>query len=264
MAAQYLTTSRLSNIVNMITLGRQSGILRVIRGQGATRELGQIKFTDGEPVSALLGSLTGPNALGVLMNWGECVYSFDEYSTGEASDSDSMPDSAGRSPSDPSRNSPQIGVSSGSWPTYYPNGSSSGSSYSQPPGSYPSTASLPSFGSQPGYPPNPSYPAMPGGASGASGEMPRYDGPYSGPITTQIPMTNTPITPEVLATVFHRSILAERTDQLPLDRRERMILLLVDGRRNVTDLTRLTRRNEREVLSVLEHLASLGLIQVIR
>ncbi|MGH2486922.1 MAG: hypothetical protein ACRDHE_13005, partial [Ktedonobacterales bacterium] len=53
-----------------------------------------------------------------------------------------------------------------------------------------------------------------------------------------------------------------RSGQLPLDRRERMLLLLVDNRRTLSDLARLTRRNEREVLSVLEHLSTLGLVQV--
>lgn len=257
MAAQFLTTSRLSNIVNMITLGRQSGILRVIRGQGPTREIGQIQFTDGQPVSALLGQLTGPNALGVLMNWGECVYAFDESSTGDFGDGDPSLD-GGRTSSDPGRYSPQVGVSSGSWPTYSHPGSTP---YSQPPaGSYPSTTSLPNLGSQPGYMPNTSMP----GASGSLGDFPRFDAPYGNSATTQIPMTSTQITTAVLATVYRRSILAEHTDQLPLDRRERMILLLVDGRRNLVDLTRLTRRNEREVLSVLEHLESLGLVQASR
>ena len=257
MAAQFLTTSRLSNIVNMITLGRQSGILRIIRGQGATREIGQIKFADGEPVSALLGQLTGPNALGVLMNWGECVYAFDEYPTGDFGDSEPSLD-GGRISSDPGRYSPQVGVSSGSWPAYsYP----PSAPYSQPlSGSYPSTTSLPNLSPQPGYMPNSSMP----GSMGSSGDLPRYDAPYGGATTTQVPMSNTPITTEVLTRVFRRSILADHTDQLPLDRRERMVLLLVDGRRNLADLTRLTRRSEREVLSVLEHLISLGLVQVIR
>lgn len=258
MAAQFLTTSRLSNIVNMITLGRQSGILRIIRGQGATREIGQIKFVDGEPVSALLGQLTGPNALGVLMNWGECVYAFDEYPSADFGDSDPSLDGGGHISSDPGRYSPQIGVSSGSWPVYdYP----SSAPYSQPPaGSYPSTTSLPNLGSHPGYMPNSTMP----GSGGTSGDLPRFDSTYGGATTTQIPMSNTPITADVLTTVYRRSILADHTDQLPLDRRERMILLLVDGRRNLADLTRLTRRSEREVLSVLEHLASLGLVQMLR
>src|SRR5258708_22714321 len=78
MAAQFLTISKLSNIINMITLGQQSGILRVIRGQGAVREVGQIQFVNGSPASALLGQLTGANAMAVLSNWGECIYSFEE------------------------------------------------------------------------------------------------------------------------------------------------------------------------------------------
>jgi predicted transcriptional regulator len=39
-----------------------------------------------------------------------------------------------------------------------------------------------------------------------------------------------------------------------------MILLLIDGRRTLSDLARLTRRTEREVLAVLDHMATLGLV----
>ena len=53
----------------------------------------------------------------------------------------------------------------------------------------------------------------------------------------------------------------ERMDSLPLDRRERMVLLLVDGYRSVADLVRLTRRSEQEVQMMLSHLATLGLIE---
>src|SRR5258708_36896551 len=102
MAAQFLTTSRLSNIINMIGLGRQSGILRVIRGQGPTREIGQIKFMDGEPTTALLGQLTGQNALTVLANWAECVYSFDEQAIAD-SDAALLYDRSCRARSDPGR-----------------------------------------------------------------------------------------------------------------------------------------------------------------
>jgi len=90
MAAQYLTTSRLNNIINMIMLGRQSGILRVVRGQGSNREVGQIQFIDGKAVNALLGQVTGPNALGVLQNWGECVYTFDEQPLREPAEPEPM------------------------------------------------------------------------------------------------------------------------------------------------------------------------------
>ncbi|MGH2516886.1 MAG: hypothetical protein ACRDHP_14635 [Ktedonobacterales bacterium] len=256
MAAQFLTTSRLNNIISMITLGRQSGILRVIRGQGNTRELGQIKFVDGEPVTALLGQLTGGNALGVLVNWGECVYSFDEVSAGSLRDGDTPSDFSGLGGSDPGRYSPQVGVSSGSWPSY---GTPGSYPYSQPPspsGPPTTSTSLPHLGTQSGY-----FPQSPVPSQNTSGDLSRYDSPYNGVSQAPLPQSSTTITQEVLSILYRRSIIAEHTDQLPLDRRERMILLLVDGRRTVSDLVRLTRRSDREVVTVLEHLASLGLIQ---
>jgi hypothetical protein len=58
-----------------------------------------------------------------------------------------------------------------------------------------------------------------------------------------------------------RTTRVDLSDPLPLDRRERMVLLLVDGRRGVADLARLTRRSEEEVRSVLGNLKMLGLIE---
>jgi Domain of unknown function (DUF4388) len=254
MAAQYLTTSRLNNIINMIMLGRQSGILRVIRGQGHAREFGQIKFVDGEPIAALLGQVTGPNALTVLMNWGECVYAFDEQVTsgleGDPYDQSSW------APSDPGRSMP-TGPSQGSWPSYgYPY--SYPAPQTPPASSFPgpnTSSSLPGLGSQPGY-----FPTTP---SGYPNDLPRYDGPYGAPgSSSQRAPSNAPLTASALAVVPRRTVIAEHVDQLPLDRRERMLLLLVDNRRNLADLARLTRRSEREVLSILEHLSSLGLVQI--
>ncbi len=253
MAAQFLTTSKLNNIVNMITLGRQSGILRVIRGQGPTREVGQIKFVEGQPVSALLGQLTGPNALSVLSNWGECVYSFEEVLLTEMGDSSFAPDSGGRSPADGAfTSSPPIGPSSGSWPSY---GLPPSTTYSQPAAPSPVPGGVGRSGPLPGFPP--STPSQ-------SGELPRPTSPYGMSSTQSLPLSNTPLNPSVMATTPLRTILAEHVEQLPLDRRERMVLLLVDGRRNLTDLARLTRRTEREILAVLEHLSVLGLVQMNR
>lgn len=254
MAAQFLTTSRLNNIINMITLGRQSGILRVIRGQGNTRELGQIKFIDGEPVTALLGQLTGGNALGVLVNWGECVYSFDEVAANSLRDSDPSFDSSGSLGSDPGRSSPQVGISSSSWPSYGVSGSYPYGSPSPTSGHLSTSNSLPNLGSQPGY-----FPQSPTPSSNTSGDL-RYDPAYGG-AQVAAQQSQAMVGVEVLSILYRRSILAEHTDQLPLDRRERMVLLLVDGRRTIADLVRLTRRQDREVIAVLDHLASLGLIQ---
>jgi hypothetical protein len=261
MASQFLTTSRLSNILNMIVLGRQSGILRVVRGQGSSREVGQIQFVEGKAVSALLGQVTGVNALSVLQNWGECVYSFDEYPMPEINDLDPMTYQTHSPPYDYSQSSPDSTSSllpGGSWPSYGHTGSQPNPSPLPPSSSF--ANSYPRPGSQPGYAP------VPSGAY--TGDLPDYDAMYGGLQPSGTPTHQTgyqnaaSLSPSVLALCPRRTSLSEHVDQLPLDRRERMVLLLIDGRRNIGDLARLTRRSEREILRVLEHLSGLGLIQM--
>lgn len=250
MAAQFLTTSKLSNIISMITLGRQSGILRVMRGQGPVREMGQIKFYEGTPITALLGQVTGPSALSVLSNWGECIYAFDEQPITDFGDADTAPD--GRQlPAE----SPRITSSfpSGSWPAYGP---SSPPPFSQPAAPTPQPAQSGAYdsGFPSGFPAQAGY-SQPGGYASAY-DMQRAPGAASVSIREEA------VAADLLMTVPRRTMLSEHVEQLPLDRRERMILLLVDGKRTVTDLARLTRRNEREVLAVLDHLGGLGLLQM--
>lgn len=69
-----------------------------------------------------------------------------------------------------------------------------------------------------------------------------------------------PLTPELLMVIPRRTSLGDQFEQLPLDRRERMALMLVDGQRTIADLVRLTRRQEQELYAVLAHLEALGLI----
>jgi len=259
MASQFLTTSRLNNIINMIMLGRQSGILRVVRGQGPTRELGQIQFVDGKAVGALLGQVTGANALSVLQNWGECVYSFDERPHSDPADSEPT----GYQTYDNGLYSPEPSSSyppAASWPAY-------GNMSSQPlPSPLPSPSS---FGNS--YPPRPSsqpgYTPVPSGG-GYSGPFPDDESLYGIMQPSNIPgqqsayPTSGSLNPGLLAMCPRRTSLSENVDYLPLDRRERMVLLLIDGRRNISDLARLTRRSEREVFQVLDHLSGLGLIQM--
>ena len=263
MASQFLTTSRLSNIINMIMLGQQSGILRVVRGQGPNREVGQIKFIDGKPVNALLGQVTGLNALGVLQNWGECVYTFDEQPLPEPAEPDPMSYLSGSLPyenSPYSRDPTSTFSPGGSWPAY-------DNMNSQPlPSPLPSPSSFgnsypPRTGSQPGYTPVPS-------GGGRSGTLPESDDMYGAMQPTNAPgqqpyySNNASLNPALLSMCPRRTNLSEQVDYLPLDRRERMVLLLIDGRRNLSDLARLTRRSEGEIYQVLDHLSGLGLIQL--
>jgi hypothetical protein len=296
MAAPFVATSRLSNIIQMITLSRQTGILRVIRGQGATRELGQVRFLDGEPVAALLGPLTGGAALGVLSNWGECQYAFDEISMREAADPTmAAPDWMGPRPSPAPGSMP--GAYPGSMPGAYP-----GSMPGAYPGSMPglrspttpfSGSSWPVYGYQQPAQQAPPYAVPPSGpladladlAASVSQGVPYGSSPppaYSQPslgVFGPGPGTGTAqrghstgaygggqpaVATGLLNVIPQRTMLAEQIDQLPLDRRERMVLLLVDGQRTVADLARLTRRTEQELQAVLIHLELLGLVQLRR
>lgn len=262
MAARFVPTSRLSNIIQMIILSRQSGILRAIRGQDAARQMGQIRFVNGQAASVLFGQMVGENALNALMGWGECMYSFDEFATdGAESDgyySSGDTGSYGNTPP-PAPN--------GSWPSYgYPSSPTyAPSSPSQYPPSQPNS-SYPPYGSGYSQPtPNPGYSSYPGGQMGQMGQTPDANDPYyrqTQPGSTATSLPGAPaIRPEMLESVPYQTGISEPIEQLPLDRRERMILLLVNGQRSMLDLIRLTHRTDREIYSVLHHLALLGLIQ---
>ena len=76
MPEQYLSTSRLGNVIQLIALGNQTGVLKVTRGQGSVREHGEIHFINGHPTFAILGQIVGNAALTILQNWGESHYLF--------------------------------------------------------------------------------------------------------------------------------------------------------------------------------------------
>ena len=72
MTEQFLSTSRLGNVIQLIALGKQTGVLKTIRGLGTAREQGEIHFMNGQPTFASLGQMVGNAALTVMQNWGEC------------------------------------------------------------------------------------------------------------------------------------------------------------------------------------------------
>ncbi len=280
---------RLSNIIQMIMLSRQSGILRAIRGQESARQMGQIRFVNGQAVSVLFGQMVGENALNALMGWGECMYSFDEI-VGDSAEADGY-----YSSSDGSQyGSTPLPSGTGSWPSYgYPSSPSYapsappmyppnpgvpsyppyGSGYSQPAPSTGYPQQQPNTGypqQQPntGYPqqqPNTGYPQQQPNQGYQNGGMPNPGDPYYRQTQTGSTANSLPgspgFRPDMLEAVPYQTGISEPIEQLPLDRRERMILLLINGQRSMLDLVRLTHRNEREIYAVLHHLALLGLIQ---
>lgn len=277
MAARFVPTGRLSNVIQMITLSHQSGILRAIRGQDAARQMGQIRFVNGQPASVLFGQMVGEHALNALMGWGECMYSFDEFASDDAeTDSYYSSSDGGQYGSYGGYSNPPSPPTTGSWPSYgYPpsNPNYSPSSPSQYPPN-PASAPYPPYGggyAQPaptqgntGYPGNSGNQGYPGygaeNAPDANDPYYRQTPPQQGFTATSMPGAPS-FRPEMLESVPYQTGMSEPIEHLPLDRRERMILLLVNGQRSMLDLVRLTHRSDREIYSVLHHLALLGLIQ---
>lgn len=255
MPEQYLSTSRLGNVIQLIALGNQTGVLKVTRGQGSIREQGEIHFVNGQPTFAILGQIVGNAALTILQNWGESHYLFLEGPLPQPERTPYAAGSSGRA-SDPTapaadgfgpRLVPRTPAAP-NWPL--PGAPAVTSPLSQPTGPQPGRPGSGNIGPQPGRPGSGNIGYFPAGGSGESHfgsssplpPFPRHE-PFQGSL------------------VPRRTSLMDRLDNLPLDRRERMVLLLIDGHRSVADLVRLTRRGEQEVQQILSHLASLGLIE---
>ncbi|HEY7348938.1 MAG TPA: DUF4388 domain-containing protein [Ktedonobacterales bacterium] len=237
MTEQFLSTSRLGNVIQLIALGKQTGVLKAMRGLGSTREQGEVHFMNGQPTYAVLGQMIGNAALTVLQNWGESQYLFLEGPLPEQGQSPFQSDPFGHMSDHPA---PQTG----------PFGARPTQRFSPTP-----TRQMAGF---PSY--TASLPMNPGqGGNNTTGNL-SYRGNdsfFSGPLS---PL---PTRREALQGQFIPRRLAsmDRLENLPLDRRERMVLLLVDGRRSLADLVRLTRRSEQELQAILSHLAALRLIE---
>ena len=70
-------TDRLANVLDVVELGRRTGLLRVERGVGTMREDGEVYFAQGKPIYAAIAGLRGREALRLLAQWGGCYFSFD-------------------------------------------------------------------------------------------------------------------------------------------------------------------------------------------
>ena len=308
MSEQYLSTSRLGNVIRLIALGRQTGLLRVVRGQGPTREEGEVQFIEGQIALATVGQLSGGAALAVLQQWGESWYLFldgvnrlqqtstsNSLNWGGTVDSGSLPPTGSGSypnppyapsqsgsqpgyPSNPGANQPYSANPSSSQPPYSMNPSSSQPPYgvnpnnSQPPyGANPSTSQPPyNAGYGPpdgGYATNPI--TGPSGPMGGSGPLTGANGRYpSGSLPGQsYPSGPQAIPPQLLqrlsdySATLRRLSMVNPVEMPQLDRRERQMLLLIDNRRTIADLVRLTRRSDDEIRAILAHLIVLGLVE---
>lgn len=283
MSEQFFSTTRLTNVMKLIALGHQTGLLQVTRGGSNAREEGFIQFVDGEIAMASVGQLRGQAALAILLTWGETNYQFldgvNQATGSRASDrlvwngalepdavppsgSGSLPGSSfGPSGSQPGMTHSGPFQAPNSSNPGYQNGVTGGFSSSNPsqPGSigasYPAGAPIAPGGSYP-----------PGTGSFSPGFAPRTGGFTGGPSTGTGSRPTGQISSSRTAAqdrgyIPQRLSLGENSASLALDRRERQILLLIDGRRSVADLVRLTRRGEEEIQTILAQLIAMNLVR---
>ncbi len=69
-------TDQLTNVIQVIQLGRKSGRLTVERGEGLTLEKGEILFEQGHITYAQGGRLSGQQAINWFSTWGACRFLF--------------------------------------------------------------------------------------------------------------------------------------------------------------------------------------------
>ena len=69
-------TDRLVSIIQLVQLGRKTGVLTAKRGDGITQEEGTITFIKGQITQTVVGRRKGSEALNWLTTWGNCRFSF--------------------------------------------------------------------------------------------------------------------------------------------------------------------------------------------
>jgi hypothetical protein len=283
-------TDRLSNVMDVVELGRRTGLLLVERNAGPILEEGEVYFVSGSPIYAALGYLRGRDALSALAQWGECRFSFDPLSP------QPIPNVSGvlpavRPPSQSGYNysmeqgPPNQGPGSGAgfentaWggpPSGYPSGG-----YSNSPSNYPNSSPSGNFGRPSGangsgaWPGSfgASGPASGSGASwGASGAYPQQQstpselGSSTGPFGSSAPKSDA-------ANQANQALLQRRPQRAPdvrdlinvvnaynLSRAHRTMLLLADGEHTVLDLARLSGKPVEEVIGLLRDLEGQSLV----
>jgi hypothetical protein len=171
-------TDRLSNVVDVVELGRRTGLLSVERTLGAMLEEAEIYFVSGNPIYATLGPLRGHDALNALAQWNDCRFCFDPHAPQPIPNvSGVLPAIDRSSPSgfgyayDPGASASGVhpGFSganaSGSHPFFGQPSPASPGSWNSPASGYPSG----SLGGNPGGNPGGNLGGNSGGNSGASG-----------------------------------------------------------------------------------------------
>lgn len=78
-------TDRLVSIIQIIQLGRKTGLLTARRGESITQEMGTITFLKGQITQTAVGRRRGSEALNWLTTWGNCRFTFVSSDTSDTS-----------------------------------------------------------------------------------------------------------------------------------------------------------------------------------
>jgi hypothetical protein len=216
-------TNQLATVIDVLQLGKKTGILTVERGEGATFEEGTMTFVNGQVVEATIGPYVGRDAATKLFSWQACRFLFIP-----------MPPPA---------------------PSVHPDISMHPTSPTLP--TLPAMPALPaprdiSTLSTPQTLPD--LQAVEKSTTGPLYQIPRPDPIAPGDLSLR-PMN-------VAYAKGSMSEILRTLDEQGLSRTHRRLFLLIDGRRSIKDLAALIRRAPGETLAMLADLEQAGLIQL--
>ena len=223
----------LSDIVQMISSRRRSGLLSLERYNAGRFEEGEIYFEKGRPAQAFFERFSGQEALATLSSWRNVYYSFTA----------DVP-------------VPVVSPMSGSTPPYA--GTEPLAKLRHTTGSvneFPPTSPL----RQPSQQRTPTGPQLPIRHT-SSPNLPPQEGITRERTTGYNPASGSGDNWGFAALVPHRLSNEQNVLSLPLSRPQRSIYLLVDGARTVADLVRCTGKPMQDVERLLMELKQQGLI----
>jgi hypothetical protein len=235
---------RVSQVIEVIELGRRTGLLSVERDVGAVLEEGDLYFLNGQAIYASTGTQSGRSALETLRTWGACRFVF---------------------LSDIPKPVPNIGPERGN--------------VHQTGGLRPGSPSAPLSGPQRPMPLPPAASSLPSSPLEGRRESAYRPPSYALPKAPQQPegmpsfppsMEYPDSTPAPVLAPHQRPRRAPNPQDIPrlalryqLSRAHRTLLLLADGEHTVRDLARLVGRSEEEALALFSDLFRLGLITIL-
>lgn len=210
---RYTETEQLSDVIDVIQLGRKTGSLMVTRGEGGNQETGVVVFLHGQPIQANVGQRTPTESLKWLATWTTCHFVF-------------VPGTPGQ-PTLPMSTTSQVSPT-----TTNP--------------SLPANLSLPS----PAWHDEGKQQNRGMGNTTSPGRMPPPQPRAYSPLLA-VPHRLWPVNEALYA-----------MDQRGFSRNHRRLLLLLDGRRTVKDLSLLMGRSSEEVYILLEQMEKAGFVQL--